>query len=120
MNEIEKKIIDHGKYITTQEFNKLTSEDFAARLKQAILASKNDITDFVKKTDFDKKLKNINKKVTWNKSRHVLVENQLNNLSEKVKLVSMKRLTKHLLYAYNITNCAKYFIEHRSQNYFMF
>ena len=34
--EIEKKITDHdhGKYITTPEFNKLTAESFAARLAQ--------------------------------------------------------------------------------------
>ena len=32
IDEIENKIPDHGKYITTQEFNKLTSEHFAARL----------------------------------------------------------------------------------------
>ena len=36
-----KKILDHGKYITTQEFNKLAQENFATRLKQAFLASKN-------------------------------------------------------------------------------
>ena len=38
----------------------LTSETFAARLKQANLAGKTDIpniTDFVKKADFDKKTK---------------------------------------------------------------
>ena len=39
---------DHDKYITTQEFNKLTSENFVARRKQANLASKNDIANFVK------------------------------------------------------------------------
>ena len=33
-------------YITTQEFNKLTSENFAVRLKQGNLASKNDIANF--------------------------------------------------------------------------
>ena len=49
---------DQDQYITTQEFNKLTSEKFSARLKQANLASKNDIANFVKKTDFDK-LKNV-------------------------------------------------------------
>ena len=34
VNEIEKKITDHthDKYITTPEFNKLTAENFAARL----------------------------------------------------------------------------------------
>ena len=59
INEIEKKTSDHNydKYITTPEFNKLTAESFAARLAQANLASKSDITNFVKKTDFDDKLK---------------------------------------------------------------
>ena len=40
------------------------SDSFTARLKKANLASKNDIADFVKKTDFDDKLKNFNKNVT--------------------------------------------------------
>ena len=46
--EIEKKLNDdHGnKYITTQEFNRLTAENFAARLKQANLATKAEIADF--------------------------------------------------------------------------
>ena len=35
MSKVEKKIPDGSKYITTQEFNKLTVENFAARLKQA-------------------------------------------------------------------------------------
>ena len=42
------KIPDNSKYFTTQEFNKLTAEKFAARLKQANL---------VNKTDFDNKLR---------------------------------------------------------------
>ena len=52
INEIEKKKDtdhDHGIYITTQKLNKLTADNFAARLKQANLASKNDIVNFVKK-----------------------------------------------------------------------
>ena len=60
--ENENKIpTDHNreKYITVQEFNKLTSENFTARLKQANLASANDTAHFVKKTDFDNKLKNV-------------------------------------------------------------
>ena len=32
--EVEKKIPDHAKYITIQEFNESTAENFAARLKQ--------------------------------------------------------------------------------------
>ena len=46
--------------------------------------------DFIKKRDFDDKIKNINKKVTLNISKHVLVENELNELSEKVKLLLAK------------------------------
>ena len=45
---------DYDKYITTQEFNKLTSEKFPAKLRQANLGNKIDITNFVKRTDFNK------------------------------------------------------------------
>ena len=48
----------YNKYIATPEFNKLTSENFIATLAKASLASKNDIANLVKKTDFDIKLKN--------------------------------------------------------------
>ena len=65
IGEIEKKIANHKhnyKYITTPKFNELTAENFAARLKQSDLAAKANIADFVKKTHFDNKLKNLNKK----------------------------------------------------------
>ena len=39
--------LKHNKYITTPKFNKLTAENFAARLKQANLASQNDTADFI-------------------------------------------------------------------------
>ena len=45
-SKIVKKINDHdhsNKNITTQEFNKLTSENFDARLTQANLTSKNEM-----------------------------------------------------------------------------
>ena len=73
---IEKKITNHchDKYITTLEFNKLTTEHFAARSRQANFENKNDIANSVNKTDFDKKLKNFNKKITSNKTKHLLVE----------------------------------------------
>ena len=56
ISEIERKITDHNcdKYITTPEFDKFSAENFAARLKQANL---------VTKTNFDHKLKNLNKKL---------------------------------------------------------
>ena len=81
--KLKKKITDHvysNKYITTFEFNKLTSEKFASRVAQANLASKNDIATFVKKTDFGDKLKNLNKKITPNKTKHLLVENEFKKL----------------------------------------
>ena len=42
VNEIVKKTSDHNhdKYITTPEFHKLTSENFAARLKQSNFVTK--------------------------------------------------------------------------------
>ena len=65
INKIKKKITDHNydKYITIPKFNKLTAETFSARLAQGNLANKNDITNFVNKSDFDEKLKNLNKKL---------------------------------------------------------
>ena len=57
INEVEKKITDnHGKYITTPEFNKLMAENLVVGLAKTILASKIDIANLVKKTDFDDKL----------------------------------------------------------------
>ena len=76
---VENKIPDRSKYTTT----KLTAENFTARLKQAILANKGDIADFVINTDFDNKPKKLNKKVTSNKSKHLLVENEFKTLQNK-------------------------------------
>ena len=61
-----------------------------ARLAQANLVSKNEIANFVKKTNFNDKLKHLNKTVTSNKIKQVHVENELNELSEKVKAISAK------------------------------
>ena len=59
MNLEKNTVHDHNKYITTPECDKLTAENFAARLKQANLARKIDIANFVKKTDFNNKLKDV-------------------------------------------------------------
>ena len=79
ISEIEKKITDHDhdKYITTPEFDKLTAENFATKLAQTNLASKSGIANFVKNRDFDNKPKKLNKKVTSNKTKHLLVKNEL-------------------------------------------
>ena len=70
------------------------------------------------KTDLDDKLKNFNKNVTSNK--HVVVENELNELSEKVKAISAKESTKTLINKYSILNGEKYFYSRILQNYFVF
>ena len=69
IEKVNKKIHDHTKDITAQEFNMLTVEYFAERLKQTKLTTKDDITDFVKETYFDEKLRNINTKATSNKAK---------------------------------------------------
>ena len=55
ISEVEKKITDNSKYITTQEFNKLTAKNFAERLQKA---------DTVNKTGFDNKLASFNRQIT--------------------------------------------------------
>ena len=50
--KLKKNINDHdhsNKYVTTQKFNKLASESFPAKLAQPSPASKNGITDFLKR-----------------------------------------------------------------------
>ena len=73
VNEIQRKITDHkhDKYITTLKFNKLTAENFAARLAQA---------DLVAKIGFDIKLSSLNKKIVSNKIKHLVIENELKKL----------------------------------------
>ena len=61
-------------------FQNLKLRNFAARLAEANLATKRDITNFANKTDFDEKLNNIDKKVTWNKTKDLLVKNKFKKL----------------------------------------
>ena len=58
----------------------MTAETFAARLAQENLATKSDIANFANKTDFDEKFKNLNKIVTSNKTKYLLVENEFKRL----------------------------------------
>ena len=72
--EVENKISDHATCITTQEFNKLTTKNIAARLKQANLVSR---------TDFDNKLISFHRKITSNKTKYLKVQKNLNSLITK-------------------------------------
>ena len=54
IGEVENKIPNYDAYFTTREFNKLATEKFKERLKQADLVSKNDFED--KLITFNEKL----------------------------------------------------------------
>ena len=73
ITDIENELTNHNhdKYIDTSKFNTLATNVFIARLAQANL---------IAKTDFDAKLSSLNRKITKNKSKHLLVENELNKL----------------------------------------
>ena len=70
-NENKLNYHNHDKYITTPEFNSLATDICNARLSQANL---------VTKTHFDANLSILNRKVTANKTKHLLVENELKKL----------------------------------------
>ena len=81
ISEVENKISDNAKYNTTQEFNKLTAKNFAARLKQANL---------VTKTDFDNKQISFHRKITSNKTKNLEVQKKLNSLITKITIVILQ------------------------------
>ena len=60
------------------------SENVAAKLKQGNLETKADIDDFLWKTDFDDKIKNLNKNFTSNKTKHIEDEKKITDLTIKV------------------------------------
>ena len=82
---------NHDKYIDTQEYNKLDADVFNVRIAEEKL---------ITKTDFDAKLSSLNKKNTSNKTKHLLFENELNELKTfdssylSVKVVLMKMVHK--------------------------
>ena len=104
--KIEKKVTtdyDHNKYITTQEF--ILTTNLVVRSAQSNLRSKCYIADFIKEIDFDDKLKKLDENVASSKIKNVLVENELNEIWEKVNAI----LTKDLTNKFSIFNVAKYF-----------
>ena len=70
ISHIEKKITDHDHdiYVTTLELHTLAARVFNARLEQAKL---------ILKTDFGAKLQSLSKRITSNKTKHLLVENEI-------------------------------------------
>ena len=85
ISEVENKLNNHNhdKYIDIAEFNKLAADFFNARLAQANL---------ITKTDFDAKLSSLNRKITQNKSKHLLVENELNKLKTLIQVILLAKV----------------------------
>ena len=73
-SDIENKVNNHNhdKYIAAPEFNTMAADAFKARLAAQ--------TDLIRKPDFDFKLKGISDRVTKNKTKYLLVENELKKL----------------------------------------
>ena len=69
ITKLLKKFANHNydKYITTPEFNTLAAGIFNARLAY---------TNLITKTDFGAKLSSLNRNITSNKTKHLLVENE--------------------------------------------
>ena len=73
VTKIESKLINynHEKYIDISDFNKFAADVFNARLAQA---------NVITKTDFDAKLSSLNRKITKDKTKHLLVQIELKKL----------------------------------------
>ena len=84
------------------------AHNFVAKLKLVNLASKSDIVDLVKKTNFDDKLINLNKIATLDKTVHSPIQDELNEVSVKVELTSTYGFTKDLINKYSILSGEKY------------
>ena len=70
--EIENKLTDHNHdTLDTQEFNKLAAGVFNVRTAQA---------KSITKTEVDPKLPILHRKITQNKTKYLLVENEFNKL----------------------------------------
>ena len=91
---------NHDKYNTTNEFNRSKKENFDEKLIRANLTSKNNVEDFVKKTDFDDRLTSnktkqvdADKKLTYPVTSH---KKLINDLSREVKTNINKRVNKRI------------------------
>ena len=94
ISDIEKKIIDHNhdKYITTPEWNTLAADVFNSRLAAQ--------TNLIKKPEFDFELKSISDRVTSNKTKHLLVENELqkNYKNMMLPILEVKVILKKMVH----------------------
>ena len=82
------------------EVNKLDTEKL-----EKVPTSLNSLKSKVDKSGVDNKLKNLNKKVTLNKSNRLLVENELNRRQDKIE-----KSVKATFSTYNLFNTIIFFM----------
>ena len=85
---LRKKYMTRVKYFTASEFNELTAENLTVRVKQANLTTETNTAGVTNETDFDDKLKKLNQKVTSNKGKHAVIDNEWKkpqNIVEKLQ-----------------------------------
>ena len=70
----------------------MTTNNLETTLAQANLEAKADTDDLVEETDFDDTLKNLNKKLNSNKTRHAEAVRKLTDITEKSKQMSEKNI----------------------------
>ena len=104
ITDIENKLTNHNhdKYIDTLEFNKFAVVIFNARLAQVNL---------IINTDFDVKLSRLNRKITQNKLKHLLIENELN---KSIQIILIQ------IFDSNYFIGKSHFDEDGTQNYLVF
>ena len=85
ITETETKLTGHNrnKDITTPEFNKLTTENFAARLAHANL---------ITGTGFNAKLSSLNKKISSNKTKYLLVQNEFKSCKHLIQAILLAKV----------------------------
>ena len=87
--KINSIIYNHDKYVATSEFNTLAANVFNARLAQANL---------ITKTDFDAKWSSLNRKITANKTKHFLNDNDLSYCGGKQYFDEGSRKQNYLVF----------------------
>ena len=91
ITDIENILINHNydKYVATSEFNTSAANVFNTRLAQANL---------IRKTDFDAKLSSLNRKITADKTKHFLIDNDLSYYRGKQYFVEGSSKQNYLVF----------------------
>ena len=112
---MERKITDrdHDKYITSPEFN---TRKICCKIIISKFARKSYITNFEEKTDFADNLTDVNKKVTSNKTKHVLVENEFKKYRQLTQVLLLVKVTLIIMEQNFSTNIYQFLTKYFNQS----